>query len=262
MDGPYMDCTDVESGGVTNVSAIVKNFNQMDERTNRTAKPSHRSFMVRFFQTSRWSGIPFAIVYGLFLYAVISCMIMGEDPPENVTDEVKKDIGEQMKGAWKGVGTCGPPPTNRSRRTVIDVPPVFSCTDRSEPVFISAAFTVVLGVSSVYSPGIRCGCVIALPQLLTARSRSVLMTFITSLLLEGPVRGITYNMREVSESLKCMFETVKSQACENMVRLDTVFGNFDEIIQLMSQIIQEKTQSISDEVKEQYKAVLRKTSIP
>ena len=73
-----------------------------------------------------------------------------------------------------------------------------------------------LTISSLFSTRVRCSLSLMVPSLLTKRGRSFMLTFVTSLVLKGPVDTIQFNLQEVVRSQTCLYEGFKSlsQRCD------------------------------------------------
>ena len=57
------------------------------------------------------------------------------------------------------------------------------------------------------------------PSLLTKRGRGFMLTFVTSLVLSGPVNTMQYNLQELVRSFTCMYCQVKA-GVNNLFKLD------------------------------------------
>ena len=57
----------------------------------------------------------------------------------------------------------------------------------------------------------------------------MLFTFITGLLVNGPITGIIHNFSEVSKNTACVYKAVARMAKSSLLRLNDVFGFIEQL---------------------------------
>jgi hypothetical protein len=98
------------------------------------------------------------------------------------------------------------------------IPFNFRDKNHSAGFSIGGATTLLLSVSSVYSPSLRCKMLLIIPGLFAERGRSiVLWTFSSGLLIDGPIRSIYVNLQRLYDTVICMYKTTLKQLCHTNV---------------------------------------------
>ena len=77
-----------------------------------------------------------------------------------------------------------------------------------------------------------------IPSLLTRRGRGFLLTFVITLVLQGPMNNIQFNLQEVVRCITCMYQQIKDLAqnfeTENIDLIDQVFRSFDDMSDMVN----------------------------
>ena len=94
----------------------------------------------------------------------------------------------------------------------------FNFRDKNHAAGVSfgGATTLLLSVSSIYSPSLRCKMLLIIPGLFAERGRSiVLWTFSSGLLIDGPIRSIYVNLQRLYDTVICMYKLTLKKACQS-----------------------------------------------
>ena len=95
-----------------------------------------------------------------------------------------------------------------------------------------------LTLASPWSPTTRCSSLLMIPSLLTKRGRDFMLTFVTGLVLTGPVNTFQYNFQEIVRSFTCMYCQVKDLAGTTSIRniIDRMRKTFADVMFLIKLI--------------------------
>ena len=144
------------------------------------------------FFASRWMGLLIGPMYGLFLYLYVTHLILS-GPPFN-KKLLRNDLNESA--------------------TIIDQPKFEQLLSPEASHLIGLGVGGGTGLAltaySLFSTEVRCSMVLMVPSLLTKRGRGFMLTFVTSLVIEGPLDTIEQNIQEIVKSLTCMYEHIKT----------------------------------------------------
>ena len=113
---------------------------------------------------------------------------------------------------------------------------------------ILGTFFVLCGLKSRY---IRCVSVLILPGLLAGRGRTILMTVAMSLLLEGPINSINYNLNQVVESQVCMYESVKQSGCYFNNQIEAILKKSNVLLRQQRDQLDEELARVTGEMQKQ-----------
>ena len=91
--------------------------------------------------------------------------------------------------------------------------------------------------------------VLMIPSILTKRGRGFIFTFITGLLVDGPIDTIEQNLQEVIRSFTCMYDQVKSLADIFLKQFDETFKAFAEIMQTVTAMVTNFKHTIEEQAK-------------
>ena len=58
--------------------------------TNVEPKPPFRTRLVLFIRNSKWGGVPFALLYGLYMYYMITFLILSDPTQINSANETNR----------------------------------------------------------------------------------------------------------------------------------------------------------------------------
>ena len=185
------------------------------------------------------SGIPLALLYGLFCYFIMKYMILNE-PLDNFILNSTNHKGDQSNlygynndetytTYTKDKNHAGSislqfdedfSNSTHPNYSALKLDNVFNGSNhnndtkhlsvdyRPELIYLSSALSVTLGFASTFSRGTRCSMVLILPGLITRRSNTFLFTFIAGLLAHGPIASLGYNFNQLLENMVCMYEKV------------------------------------------------------
>lgn len=159
----------------------------------------------------KFAGVPFAMLYGIFLYALLR-FVFSPTPFQNdkTLNVTTLDNGTKLDTLKKSEDTT-----------------YFGSKHQPNHLYISGVFTVTLGVSSVLSKGTRCTLLLILPSVITGRSRAFLSTFIMSLLVDGPIHNLGHNYNEISRKSSCTYEAFVNLTRNCIDRLNAAFRGID-----------------------------------
>ena len=145
-------------------------------------------------------GLVIVPVYGLFFYLYVTYLIMSGAPftsKENVkhTNE-SANISSEYGQDFDFMNTTGT--ANNYREDEPDFEPLMSPQIRHFiGLGIGGGTGLALTIYSVFSREVRCSMLLMVPSLLTKRGRGFMLTFVTSLLIEGPINTIEHNLQEL-----------------------------------------------------------------
>ena len=109
----------------------------------------------------------------------------------------------------------------------------FNFRDKNHAAGVSfgGATTLLLSVSSIYSPSLRCKMLLIIPGLFAERGRSiVLWTFSSGLLIDGPIRSIYVNLQRLYDTVICMYKTTLKELCHTNVINREVVKNVSNLL--------------------------------
>ena len=208
---------------------------------------SYKQFLI----TSRFSGIPMTLLYAVFIYLYLTLIILPDSETNNLTKPEVKEKPTTSSCFSKEVLDIFP--NNTSFRTFIKIKNYVhenvSLRNQRIALITSTAWTVTIGVSSIFSRHTRCVLMLIMPGMLAGRGRAILSTVALGLLIEGPVNSINYNINQVTESIVCMYNSMKNMACRftNQIQADMNY------IASMTNEIQQKIKSDLKEIQEEAK---------
>jgi hypothetical protein len=233
---------------IMTIDNIIEKFDQPNDfQDQKSTKKKEKSVCIAntkklasTFFGSRWMGLVIGPAYGLFLYLYVTHLILGGPPfttkgRTNETEAVNNSV--QIKDLKESLSVEDEP----------DFEPLMSReTSHFIGLWVGGGTGIALTAYSVFSTEVRCSMVLMVPSLLTKRGRGFMLTFVTSLLIEGPVDTIKHNLQEVVRSFTCMYEHIKS--------LSERFK--DQFLSLMKQV-KAMFQEVEDMVS-QYKIAIEK----
>ena len=178
----------------------------------------------QFLITSRFAGIPMALVYAVFIYLYLTLMILPDSDTSNLTEPEVKKKSTTSSCFSNEVRDLFPNDTAFRRFIKIqsNVDENISLRNQRIALVTSSALTLTIGISSVFSRHTRCILMLITPGILTGRGRAFLLTVVLGLLIEGPVNSINYNINQIIESIVCMYNSMKNMACRftNQIQAD------------------------------------------
>lgn len=113
---------------------------------------------------------------------------------------------------------------------------------------MTITFLIVSGLRWTY---VRCVSVLILPGLVAGRGRAILMTFAMSLLLEGPIASINYNLNQVVESQVCMYESVKQSGCYFNHRIEAILKQSNLLLKEQREQLDRDLNRITNQIERQ-----------
>ena len=189
---------------------------------------------LRAFLKSRLMGLVLGPAYGFFIYLYITNLILSGAPftkelqatTENETSRPNQSLSALIVSDVKEFLYIDQ--DNARNETQEEK---CSRSSSNEPKFVPLMTTETshligkwtgtlsgsgLTLSSLFSTRIRCSLALMVPSLLTKRGRAFMLTFVTSLVLKGPVDTIQFNLQEVVRTQTCLYEGFKSlsQRCD------------------------------------------------
>ena len=219
---------------------------------------SYKQFLI----TSRFAGIPMTLVYAVFIYLYLTLRILPDSGTNNLTKPEVREKSTISSCFSKEVQDIFP--SNTSFRTFVkiksDLHENISLRNQRIALITSTAFTVTIGISSIFSRHTRCILMLIMPGIIAGRGRAILSTVALGLLIEGPVSSINYNINQVVESIVCMYNSMKNMACHfaNQIQadMDYIASMTEEIQQKLKghlKEIQKEAKMASDAVKRDLK---------
>ena len=98
---------------------------------------------------------------------------------------------------------------------------------------------LILTTLSFFSKKTRCSMVLMIPSILTKRGRSFVLTFITGLLVDGPIETIEHNLQEVIRSFTCMYEQMKWLKEKYTLQFNSIFKQIGELLGSVQDMVNE-----------------------
>ena len=114
-------------------------------------------------------------------------------------------------------------------------------------VGIGGGTGILLTSISIFSARTRCSMVLMIPSILTKRGRGFIFTFITGLLVDGPIDTIGRNLQEVIRSFTCMYDQAKSLGDNFLKQFDVTFKVFAELMQTVSTMVTQFKHTIEEQ---------------
>ena len=151
------------------------------------------------------SGIPLAMLYGLFFYLIMQYMILSQ-PCEYLTSNVTSHNNIQRNSCATKFGE-----RHNSSHNITwhrNQTEFYPAEYRPGLTYISFAFSVTMAITSVVSRGTRCCMLLILPGLITRRSQTFLFTFVAGILAHGPIANLGNNFNELLENTVCLYERI------------------------------------------------------
>ena len=186
--------------------------------------------LVRAFLYSRWMGLVLGPIYGFLIYLYVTHLFLAGAPftknnsvisgdnsshsrncgggginfnPNSMID--KQDLADKVTGDKSKTG---------APRVYVDDPEFTPIMSKMTSHYIGAGIGGFIGgglfLVSPFNKRTRCSMVLMIPSLLTKRGRGFMLTFVTSLVLSGPVNTMQYNLQELVRSFTCMYCQVKA----------------------------------------------------
>ena len=194
------------------IDHIIEKFDQPDDFQNQksTEKKTKNVCILNTkrvtsaFFGSRWMGLVIGPAYGIFLYLYVTHLILGGPPftaKGRANDTQSGNTSVKIKDLKESLNIEDEP----------DFEPLMSHeTSHFIGLGVGGGTGIALTAYSLFSTEVRCSMVLMVPSLLTKRGRGFMLTFVTSLVIEGPVDTIEHNLQEVVRSFTCMYEHIKS----------------------------------------------------
>ena len=184
------------------------------------------------------AAVPFAVLYGIFLYLMLRYLIfpvLHEGLPTKVN--ATNNIDFPLKESNSKIIQINRPVSNISKLFSIHNLRKHQTTyhsGKNEAIigYISSAFTLSIGISSIFSRGARCFTLLILPCAMAGTSRKILFTFIIGLLADGPFDSLVYNFNEISINPRCMYEAVRKMAKSSIMKLNSLHRIIRELKKL------------------------------
>eukprot|EP00092_Neocalanus_flemingeri_P009637 GFUD01010375.1.p1 GENE.GFUD01010375.1~~GFUD01010375.1.p1 ORF type:complete len:1089 (-),score=247.71 GFUD01010375.1:82-3348(-) len=196
---------------------------RIEKKIRRNSKCVKLRSGVNAFFRSRWMGLVLGPLYGLFIYFYIYHLIL-RGPPFTMKTS--------LNATAQSIANTIEKPT----RSDTSFKPLMSkATSRYIGLGIGTTSGLALTVGSIYSVRTRCSMLLMIPSLMTKRGRGFMLTFLTSLVIEGPVNTIDFNLQEVIRSFTCMYEEIKSLA----ERFGTQFADVLKQVRQMLLVVQQ-----------------------
>jgi hypothetical protein len=199
---------------IMTIDEIIEIFDQPNDfqdqksttnKRNLASITNTKTLSSKFF-AARWMGLFIGPVYGILLYLYVTHLILSGPPFTNKDSTNDTEI----------VNNNNSVPMNDSNESVsIEDGPEFeklmsTQTSHLIGLGIGGGAGLALTSYSLFSTDVRCSMVLMVPSLLTKRGRGFMLTFVTSLLIEGPLETIEQNIQEVVRSLTCMYDQIES----------------------------------------------------
>lgn len=233
---------------VMKIDEIIEIFNQptdfQDQKSttnkpNRTCITNAKKLSLQFF-ASRWMGLFIGPVYAILLYLYVTHLILSGPPFTNKDGTNDTRIVNDNNSV----------PMNDSKESVsIDDEPEFE-----KLMSLQTSHLIGLGIGggaglfftsySLFSTNARCSMILMVPSLLTKRGRGFMLTFVTSLLIEGPLETIEQNIQEVVRSLTCMYDQIKSLTEKFRLQFLTLMKESEALIMEVEDMVNQHKSAI------------------
>lgn len=151
------------------------------------------------------SGVPLAILYGLFFYLIMNYVIL-PDPcdylPLNATNinKICPSLESDMNDTNRDILNKTQDKNTSSLFLSHEYHPKLA--------YVSLSLSTSLAFASVFSRGTRCTMLLILPSLITRRSQTFLYTFIAGFLAQGPLTNLGINFNELLQTSICLYDTL------------------------------------------------------
>eukprot|EP00092_Neocalanus_flemingeri_P006815 GFUD01007359.1.p1 GENE.GFUD01007359.1~~GFUD01007359.1.p1 ORF type:complete len:588 (+),score=120.96 GFUD01007359.1:118-1881(+) len=239
------------------IDNIINKFERptdLEVQRNTRKKSKIKTYVAKFFG-SRWMGLVIGPAYGAFLYLYVTHLILGGAPFTNM---------ENVKNYNKTSNTSVLSNDSNKSLNVEDEqdfePLISHQTRHAIGIGIGGGTGIGLTIYSLFSEEVRCSMVLMVPSLLTKRGRGFMLTFVASLLIEGPIDTIEYNLQEVVRSFTCMFEQMKSLAERFKNQFQMLMKQFKEIlkeVEIMANQYRETMEKMMKKATEDQKRQIR-----
>ena len=192
------------------------------EPAPKISKPNRA---MRRLGRTRYSGLFFGPLYGVLIYLYITFLVLPGRPFTH-TDQDK------------------------------DFEPLIS--EQTSHV-IGGSIGIVSGISltasSFTSRRVRCTMVLVIPTLLTRRGRALMITLTLGLLVQGPIRTLRFNIKEIGRAFTCMFDELMKLASHVLTQFGEVLSQFQIILEEIKILLELYTKrleaDLSDEAKKE-----------
>ena len=244
-------------------ASIIREFPELQRksaelsRSRKNCLNSPCKKIKEFFVESRFGGLPMTFIYGIFIYLYLTWMVL----PSVDTDEVKEtDVKKKPETLFcfsKEILELFPNDTSPQKVTNAksDLPEEISFRNHRIGLYTSCAFTLSIGIASIFSIHTRCIMMLIMPGIVTGRGRGFLLTIVVGLLIEGPVNSINYNINQIIESTVCMYKSMKNIACQLSDQIQESINYTASILKESQKKMIEELKRIQEEAKQASNAV-------
>ena len=217
---------------------------------------------LRTFLKSRFMGLVLGPAYGFFIYLYITNLILSGAPftqevqttSENETTRpnqslsvlIFSDVKEFFSFDQNNTRNEAPEETSfRSSSNEPEFVPLMTTETRDLiGKWTGTLSGASLTLSSLFSTRIRCSLALMVPSLLTKRGRAFMLTFVTSLVLKGPVDTIQFNLQEVVRSQTCLYEGFKSLSQRCDFNNKKILNYSNSMVEIVNQVTKKHEQDL------------------
>ena len=193
------------------------------------------SISLQKFLSWRWMGLFLGPAYGFFIYLYVTHLVLSGSP---FTISSGVSLENNILDTFKNQGLNTTAVGNGPKTTSEFVPLMTKETSHKIGGGIGMSAGISLSLSSIFSRRVRCSMVLVVPSMVTKRGRGFMLTLMTSLLIEGPISTIKYNLQEVVRSFTCMYEEIKTLADRFSSVFQELMGQVRGIMQKMEDLVQ------------------------
>ena len=222
---------------------------------------------LRAFLKSHFMGLVLGPAYGFFIYLYITNLILSGAPftkEVHATSEKETTRPNQSLSAliFSDVKEFLSFDQNDTRNETLEE--TYFRSSSNEPVYVPLMTSETrdligkwtgtlsgasLTLSSLFSTRIRCSLALMVPSLLTKRGRAFMLTFVTSLVLKGPVDTIQFNLQEVVRSQTCLYEGFKSLSQRCDFNNKKILNYSNSMVDIVNQVTKEQEQDLKLQLK-------------
>lgn len=214
-----------------------------DFKTQSNGKPQAHNPFKSFFRHSRLAGLPLALLYGFLIYYYVTYLILDPMIPvmkrSNNTRNMANSSAAFEEPCQYSAFPSGRFQTITKNETMGNRNHVLGAS-------LGLAMTGSLGLASIFSTHTRSSMMLIIPGLFADRGRSLMLTAAMGILIDGPISNINYNVEQIIGSITCMYEQMKTMACQYDIQFGNVFDQVAGILEKVHEIIQEQRKQIAE----------------
>ena len=198
----------------------------------QTRRQSVRGNLKSFFL--RFSAIPFVLTYGMLLHTLFKYILLSDSSdPNNLQSTCCEEAFNIESLLAFNATTDYPRNTNARKDQHGDIMPRQTYP---QLFYVSSTLTVTIGITSIISHGVRCSITLFLPGLIVPSHRTMKYVFMFTILLEGPINTLGYNLNEILRYTSCVYDVIWMLICKNTLQLETTLEHVRVILKQFEKI--------------------------